>query len=142
MVNGKIQPFFEVKKRRYRFRLLDIGPSRHYQLFLTNPDNPAQSIPYWRISNDGNLYEKPQLTTNVKLAPAERADIIVDFSQLPQSTTEIFLVNRAEQTDGRGPTGNTLPMAQSPKLLKFIIRPGVVADPSRVPSTLRALPCG
>ena len=42
LVNGKVQPFFNVSKRRYRLRLLDKGPSRYYQLFLTNPDNLAQ----------------------------------------------------------------------------------------------------
>lgn len=73
LVNGKIQPYFDVRKRRYRFRLLNTGPSRHCQLFVTNPDNPAQSIPYWRISNDGNLYEKPLLVKSMKLAVAERA---------------------------------------------------------------------
>ena len=33
-------------KRRYRFRILDAGPSRFYELYLTNPDNPKQSVPY------------------------------------------------------------------------------------------------
>ena len=39
LVNGKIQPFFKVKPRRYRFRLLDTGPSRFYEFFLTDPKN-------------------------------------------------------------------------------------------------------
>ena len=32
LVNGQIQPFFEVSPRRYRFRLLDTGPSRFYEV--------------------------------------------------------------------------------------------------------------
>jgi hypothetical protein len=67
MVNGKVQPYFHVSKRRYRLRLCDMGPSRFYQLFLTNPDNPSQLIPYWRIMNDGNLLPKPLQVTSVKL---------------------------------------------------------------------------
>src|SRR5499427_6544504 len=35
LVNGKIQPFFQVQPRRYRFRLLDTGPSRFFEFFLT-----------------------------------------------------------------------------------------------------------
>src|SRR5947209_10874396 len=35
LVNGTIQPFLEVSPRRYRFRLLDVGPSRFYEYFLT-----------------------------------------------------------------------------------------------------------
>ena len=50
LVNGKVQPFFEVSKRRYRFRLLVAGPSRFFEFFLTNPDNLSQRIPFWVIS--------------------------------------------------------------------------------------------
>src|SRR5580658_1665181 len=49
LVNGKIQPFFQVSPRRYRFRLLDTGPSRFYEFFLTNLANLNQTIPYWLI---------------------------------------------------------------------------------------------
>ena len=63
VVNGMIQPFFEVKPRRYRFRFLDGGPSRFYQLYLTNPDNLRQSIPLWVIANDGNLLPRPVQAT-------------------------------------------------------------------------------
>ena len=41
LVNGKVQPFHEVQKRRYRFRILDVGPSRFYEVFL---DQPRQSV--------------------------------------------------------------------------------------------------
>ena len=109
LVNGKIQPFFSVLKRRYRFRLVDLGPSRHYQLFLVNPDNPAQSIPYWRIANDGNLYERPLQVTSMKMAPAERADVIFDFAKLTApggpaaGATRLWLENRLLQIDPRKP---------------------------------------
>ena len=36
LVNGMIQPFLNVEPRRYRFRLLDTGPSRFYEFFLTD----------------------------------------------------------------------------------------------------------
>lgn len=109
LVNGKVQPFFNVSKRRYRLRLCDMGPSRYYQLFLTNPDNLAQSIPYWRITNDGNLLPKPLRVTNVRLAVGERADIIVDFNKLTAAggaapgATRLWLENRLIQDSGRGP---------------------------------------
>jgi FtsP/CotA-like multicopper oxidase with cupredoxin domain len=109
MVNGKIQPYFNVSKRRYRFRLLDQGPSRFYQLYLTNPDNTSQSIPFWRIMNDGNLLPKPLQTTSVLLSVAERADIIVDFAKITAvggpapGATRLWLENRLLQTDGIGP---------------------------------------
>lgn len=135
LVNGCISPYFEVERRKYRFRILDSGPSRFYDLWLSN------GMTFQHIANDGNLLPAPIESNHVKLGVAERADIIIDFSQLPASTTEIYLVNRAEQTNGRGPTGATLPMNAAPKLLKLIIRPGAVApDNSRVPDVLKPKP--
>jgi len=56
LVNGKIQPFFEVKRRRYRFRWLNGGPSRFYRFYLTKSN--LTNHPFWIISNDGNLFEE------------------------------------------------------------------------------------
>ena len=41
LVNGMIQPFLNVQPRRYRFRMLDTGPSRFYEFFLTNLQRAA-----------------------------------------------------------------------------------------------------
>jgi FtsP/CotA-like multicopper oxidase with cupredoxin domain len=67
VVNGKIQPFFQVHPRRYRFRVLDAGPSRFYKFFLTDLNSPATTLPFWQISNDGNLLPKPIQVTSVLL---------------------------------------------------------------------------
>jgi FtsP/CotA-like multicopper oxidase with cupredoxin domain len=142
LVNGKIQPFYNVRKRRYRFRLLDMGPSRFYQLFLTNPDNPAQSIPYWRISNDGNLYEKPLQVTSVKLGVAERADIIVDFAKLTAAggpaagATRLWLENRLIQTDPRKPESNLNPAGMAANVLVEFRIGTVATDASRDPALI------
>ncbi len=135
LVNGSVQPYFEVERRKYRFRLLDGSVARFYDLWFSN------SMTFQHIGNDGNLLPAPILANRVRLAPAERADIIVDFSQLPASTTEVFLVNRAEHRDGRGPQDDPLPMSSAPKILKFIVRRETnVPDQSRVPSVLKPLP--
>ena len=112
VVNGRIQPFFDVQKRRYRFRVLDGGPSRFYELFLTNPDNPSQSIPFWLIANDGNLLPRPVEITSTRLSVAERSDLIIDFRKIWERfgrPTRIWLENRLEQLNGRGPTNVILP---------------------------------
>jgi FtsP/CotA-like multicopper oxidase with cupredoxin domain len=111
-VNGRIQPFFDVQKRRYRFRILDGGPSRFYQLFLTNPDNPSQSIPFWQIANGGNLLPRPIEITSTRIAVAERMDVIIDFKKIWDRfghPSRIWLENRLEQVNGRGPTDEILP---------------------------------
>jgi FtsP/CotA-like multicopper oxidase with cupredoxin domain len=53
MVNDKIQPVLHVSPRRYRFRWLNAGTSRTYQMFMLGPDNSTK--PFWQISTDGNL---------------------------------------------------------------------------------------
>jgi FtsP/CotA-like multicopper oxidase with cupredoxin domain len=131
LVNGTIQPFLEVKQRRYRFRLLDGGPSRFYQVFLTNPDNLRQSIPLWVISNDGNLLPRPIQATSFRLGVAERGDLIVDFKKIADrfGAKRIILENRLEQLDGQGPTGRILPAGSGDALMEFQIG-DVVPDDS------------
>ena len=103
LANGAIQPFLNVKKRRYRFRLYAPGPSRWWEWSLWDGTN---FLPFWQISTDGNLLPNAVQVTSVRLAVAERVDIIVDFSKIKAS--RLYFVNRAEQVNGRGPTGKTL----------------------------------
>src|SRR5437899_7868048 len=132
--NGAIQPFFKVARRKYRFRLLNTGPSRFYEFFLSNGQ------PFVQISNDGSLLPQPLPRTSVRLGVAERADVDVDFSHL-RIGDRIFLENRLEQTSGRGPTGKILPQSSATQLLRFDVdRNPSEPDPSRVPPTLRPLP--
>ncbi len=131
-VNGKIQPFMPVKRRKYRFRMLNMGPSRMYQWFMSN------GAPFIVIANDGNLLPAPVLVKNFKQSVAERFDIIVDFSQYAPGT-EIILVNRAEQTNGRGPTGKLL--TPGFQVLKWIVTSDAFGtDESRIPAKMRPLP--
>ena len=133
LVNGKIQPFFDVQKRRYRFRVLDFGPSRFYQFFLTNPDNLSQSIPFWVIANDGNLLGRPIEVTSHRLGVAERVDVIVDFAKIAArfgNPSRIRLENRLEQLNGQGPTDNILAAGQGDQLMEFHLAGGAVTDNS------------
>lgn len=145
-VNGKIQPFFNVERRKYRFRMLDEGPSRFYEFYLTDANGNNQS--FQLISDDGNLLPAPITSKNVKLPPAGRKDIVVDFSKYP-SGTKLFIVNRLIQTDGRGPEDVTTNTRGADGLLNKagvrIMRFDITSDPaeqdmSDVPSSLRELP--
>ncbi len=101
LVNGQIQPFLNVEPRRYRFRLLDTGPSRFYSFFLTQLNNLNAVNQFWVIANDGNLLPNPVEVSTVRIGPAERVDVIVDFSQFAGKT--IYLENRLLQFNGQGP---------------------------------------
>jgi len=101
LVNGVIQPFLNVEPRRYRFRLLDTGPSRFYEYFLTDLNNLSAQNPYWLIGTDGNLLPHPVQVQSVRIGPAERVDVIIDFRQFAGKT--IYLENRLNQISGQGP---------------------------------------
>jgi FtsP/CotA-like multicopper oxidase with cupredoxin domain len=107
LANGAIQPYFNVDKCRYRFRLYAPGPSRWWEWSLWDGTNFQ---PFWQISTDGNLLPNAVKVSSVRIAVAERVDIIVDFAEIFKRTgkSRLYFVNRAEQVNGRGPTGKTL----------------------------------
>jgi FtsP/CotA-like multicopper oxidase with cupredoxin domain len=128
------QPVLHVSPRRYRFRWLNTGPSRFYQMFVLGPNNTTKS--FWQISTDGNLLEKPVQVNSSRFSVAERVDVIVDFTG--QAGKTFYLENRLEQEDGRGPTGNMLGAGQGTKILKIVVDGPVVADNSIDPATIPA----
>ena len=105
LVNGVVQPFLQVSPRRYRFRLLDTGPSRFYEFFLTgnvgSKTSPTTN-PFFLIGTDGNLIPAPIQVTSVRIGPAERVDVIIDFTNFAGQT--LYLENRLNQINGQGPT--------------------------------------
>lgn len=133
LVNGTIQPFMKVKPRRYRFRVLSGGPSRFYQLFLTDKATNT-SIPFWQIANDGNLLPRPIKVTSASMSVAERVDVVIDFSKWKGKT--LYIENRLIQTDGRGADYNMGdPLALRPAgagdfILQFRVDAGSVEDNS------------
>ena len=130
LVNGAIQPYLKVARRKYRFRLLDGGPARFYEFFLSS------GLPFTLIGHDGNLLPAPLTVGSVRLGVAERADVIIDFSNYNLGD-QVFLQNRLEQEDGRGPTGKIV--NPGTPLLRFDVDRDA-PDPSRVPTELRPLP--
>jgi len=139
LANGIVQPYFNVSKRRYRFRVLNGGPSRFYELFLTDPLSPSTQIPFWVVGNDGNLLPTPIQVTSFRLSVAERYDIIVDFNQVKNligSHTKVRFENRLEQDDGQGPTCNVLAGGDSRNTYCVEFRIGsAVTDNSVDPAT-------
>jgi len=83
VVNGNTWPFLEVEQRRYRFRILNGSDTR--VLILTFPQGPAPAI--WQIGNEGGFLPAPVSQTQLLIAGAERADVILDFTNLLVGTT-------------------------------------------------------
>jgi len=142
-VNGTAFPFLNVFARKYRFRLINAGPSRFYDFFLVKPDpsdpeNRAKEtvISKTQILNDSNCLPAPITVDHVPLSVSERADIIADFSQFPEGTV-LYGENRLQQTNGRGPSGHDLSDAsQFDRIIKFVVGK-THPDHSQIPQKLR-----
>lgn len=74
LVNGAPWPVLEVDAARYRLRILNASNARRYQLRI----DPA--TPMIQVGSDGGLLEKPLSHNELVIAPAERFDVVVDFS--------------------------------------------------------------
>ena len=148
--NLAYNPYFEVERRKYRFRLLNASVARFFKVALANASGQAQLIT--QIGNDGNLLPHPVLLTELdEMGIAERYDIVIDFSQYSIGE-KLHLVNLCEhsdptgQLDGRGPVADlSLAAALSGtsldpcvgRFLEFrVVRDPAVPDQSRVPLTM------
>jgi spore coat protein A, manganese oxidase len=83
LINGKIRPFFEVEPRLYRFRALNTSNSRFFTLSLSNQQ------PLTQIGTDQGFLSSPVEVKQLVLAPAERADVLIDFSRSAGETLHL-----------------------------------------------------
>jgi FtsP/CotA-like multicopper oxidase with cupredoxin domain len=86
MVNGNTWPYQTVERRRYRFRVLNGCQSRFLILDFGN----IPGVEVWQIGNEGGFLPAPvnitALGNQLLMGLAERADLIVDFSQVPEGS--------------------------------------------------------
>ncbi|GAA3519622.1 bilirubin oxidase [Streptosporangium album] len=140
MVNGRTWPFLPVEPRRFRFRFLNGCNSRFLELkIVTNPvaKRPvAAALPFWQIGSEGGFLPEPVELGRLLLAPAERADVIVDFARLPAGT-ELYLINEAPDGVFRG-DARAAPAdpATTGQVMKFVVRAPAGRDSSVAPDQL------
>jgi bilirubin oxidase len=82
VVNGRTWPYLEVEPRRYRFRILNGCNSRFLVLRVDDP-----LVQLWHIGNEAGYLPHAHRAREVLLGPAERADLIVDFSRMRPGST-------------------------------------------------------
>lgn len=105
MVNGNTWPFQVVEQRRYRLRFLNGCDSRFLILDFAN----IPGIEVWQIGNEGGFLAAPVnlAANNYKLlmGPAERADVIVDFTNVALGNYVLGNVGPDEPFKGFNPDG-------------------------------------
>ncbi len=115
LVNGVYQPYFEVGDRKYRLRILNASNARTYNLVLSTGDSFIQ------IGTESGLLPAPMARAEMRMGPAERLDVVVDFAGRVRQ--DVYLTD-------------TLTGVQ---LLQFRVIQHLVDD-SSIPPTLRQLP--
>jgi len=124
VVNGAAQPFLNVEPRMYRFRILNASNARFWNLAIEG-DPPA-----WQIGSDGGLFDKPvALGPSLLLLPAERADVVVDFSRFAGRTLTVG--NAALPADVSSPAPDMASVMQI-----RVARRATTPGPTRIPSSL------
>ncbi|MFF0436573.1 multicopper oxidase family protein [Streptomyces sp. NPDC004327] len=120
LVNGAPWPVHEVDAARYRLRVLNGSNARHYELAFEDAGD-GRSYDFLQIGADQGLLAGPVTHRSLPVAPAERYDLVVDFSRMPVGTL-VRLVNRL----GSGRTRDVMAFRVARK----------AADTSRVPRVL------
>ena len=84
LVNGAIQPYFQVGRRKYRFRIVNGSGARIYTLALSTGD------PLLQIATDGGLLSSPVSRSSIVVAPGERIEVVIDFANYALGTSLIL----------------------------------------------------
>ncbi len=130
VVNGRVWPNLEVDRCQYRFRILNGSNARFYQLKLSN------GMEFIQIGSDGGFLPKPVKCTALLLAPAERADILIDFSSV-EPGTRIKLLNEA---NAPYPDGGTPDPATVGQIMQFAVNCSEPVKPVPLPDCLNDMP--
>ena len=134
LINGKIRPYVEVEPRLYRFRVLNGANSRFFALSM------ERGQAFWQVGSDQGLLSGPVKLGYLNLAPAERADLLIDFSEaagqrvhLKNGALEILqfrvgatrtaggAARTAKVKDGDGQASSLLP-AKFPAVFRPVVR--------------------
>ena len=119
LVNGAPWPVHEADAARYRLRILNASNARHYELEAVTDD--GRRLDLVQIGADQGLLATPVAQRFLPIAPAERYDVVIDFSGVPVGS-RVRLLNRL----GSGRTRDVMAFVVARK----------AADDSRIPPIL------
>jgi FtsP/CotA-like multicopper oxidase with cupredoxin domain len=138
MVNGNTWPFQTVEKRRYRFRFLNGCQSR----FLILDFSQIPGVEVWQIGNEGGCLAAPlnitALGNQLLMGLAERADLIVDFTNVPEGNYVLGNVGPDEPFGGGKPGVDfeTADPSSTGQIMEFRVVPAAGQDPTTPPEYL------
>jgi spore coat protein A len=124
VVNGKAYPYLDVEPRRYRLRILNGSNSRFWRLRF---DTSKETLPFWLIGTDAACRD-PLKLESILIAPSERIDLIVDFSQVKPGTN-VTLANVDAPVHYPSGTGPVIPEIMQFRVTKRLSGPDRTTAP-------------
>jgi spore coat protein A len=117
LINGKLAPYLEVEPRPYRFRIVNASNARFYYLALSD------GTPLQQIGSDQGLLARTVPVNTLTLAPAERADVIIDFRKLAgQNLTLTSQAFQLMQFRVKAAKTAVTPPSSTPRVLREVKR--------------------
>ena len=105
-VNQVAWPVMNVKRRVYRFRILNASISRSYRFALSTGD------PLTVVGTDGGMVPVPQPVASFRHGTAERYEVLIDFSKYAVGT-KIDLINLSNP--------NNVTYSNTGKVMRFTV---------------------
>jgi spore coat protein A len=130
LVNGKVWPFLRVEPRIYRLRILNGCNARILSLDIGG-------VTFWQIGAEGGMWDCPVRVDKLVLAPAERADVLVDFSGVAGQT--LLLRNNKPRPPVSTPAP-ALPTIMQLQVGTTVTQPGPTTIPASLPGRAANLP--
>ncbi len=140
VVNGRTWPYLNVEQRRYRFRFLNGCNSRFLVLKFDHPD-----VDVWQIGTEGGFLPAPLHINDLDVGGlggallmglAERADVIIDFTNVPVNTSVLLLNLGPDEPFGGFPTPASDPDTTG-QVMQFRVVAATSADTSTPPQFLQ-----
>jgi FtsP/CotA-like multicopper oxidase with cupredoxin domain len=138
VVNGRTWPYLNVEQCRYRLRLLNGCQSR----FLVLDFSGVPGAQAWQIGTEGGFLPAPlnlaDQRNRLLLAPAERADLIVDFAAVAPGSYVLFNVGPDEPFGGFpiNPRARS-DFASTGQVMQFRVGPATSNDASTPPQFMK-----
>jgi spore coat protein A, manganese oxidase len=130
VVNGAVRPYLNVEPRTYRFRMLNASNARFWNLSIQG------GPPAFQIGSDGGLFNRPVPLSSLILLPAERADVIVDFSRFAGRTLTVTNADLPVEVSSPAPALDTV---MEIRVGRRVTSAGPAAIPATLPGTMPAL---
>jgi FtsP/CotA-like multicopper oxidase with cupredoxin domain len=147
IVNGKIQPKYSVRRRKYRFRILNTGPTKIWNLKVVGPT--GNQAPWTVVAVDANFLHTPWEisgsstaipTGELPIHVAQRYDVIIDFAQFPVGSS-VYLREAAAQNVGVATPDPAPGLPIGNVLMRFdVVGNTIIPDTPPIPNTLVELP--